>query len=306
MIILQLEGGLGNQMFMYAFARKIQKITNEHIFIDCSELWENKKMSTPRSYALNNFKLNSKVHVISPFFAKIVNFYAGKLKLLYKELVGTEIIDTAEKVFLASRYGLYSFDNYYKYYDNISYKAPIKLINSYFMSEKYFQEAKNEIIQEFKIVKKCSGVNAKMLKRIKQENSVCVHIRLGDYLSPKIRGWIYVCDENYFIRAMRKIAEEVEKPQFFVFAPSQQDINYIKKNFRFEYDVIFVELRNPDFEELRLMKNCKHFIISNSTFSWWAQYLSKNPNKVIVAPNIWDRSGKEIDIYQENWKLIEV
>ena len=67
-------------------------------------------------------------------------------------------------------------------------------------------------------------------------------------------------------------------------------------------------MNNPDYEELRLMYNCKHFVISNSTFSWWAQYLGDSPNKIVVAPSVWTHESHQdaTDIFMNNWKLIEI
>ena len=94
------------------------------------------------------------------------------------------------------------------------------------------------------------------------------------------RALLNICDYNYYLKSMEYISNKVDSPVFYIFSNSSEDINWIKNNYDFSmYNTVYVDLNNPDYEELRLMYNCKHFIISNSTFSWWGQYLCNNPEK---------------------------
>ena len=80
---------------------------------------------------------------------------------------------------------------------------------------------------------------------------------------------------------MDLIANKIENPVFYIFSTGARDIEYIKKNYSFKYLVKYINLDNPDYEELRLMTMCKHFILSNSSFSWWAQYLCEYKEKIV-------------------------
>ena len=111
-----------------------------------------------------------------------------------------------------------------------------------------------------------------------------------------------VCQTDYFIRAIQCIQETVAKPVFFVFS---DDIDWCRETFSDSNFIFCSSETNTDYEELRLMYNCKHFIIPNSTFSWWAQYLGDYEHKIVIAPNRWyngDSQDKKISICR-NGKL---
>ena len=105
--------------------------------------------------------------------------------------------------------------------------------------------------------------------------------------------------------AVKYIKGTVDNPTFFIFSNTHDDIEWIKENYKFDMEPIYVDLSNPDYEEIRLMMSCKHFIISNSTFSWWASLLSKNEGKLIVAPKTWSNKNDNSDIMlREEFVLI--
>ena len=94
---------------------------------------------------------------------------------------------------------------------------------------------------------------------------------------------------------------------FFVFSTGHDDIEWIKENYHFNANIQYVDLDNPDYEELRLMKACKHFIISNSTFSWWAAFLARNKTKIVWVPSVWRKDQPEANnIIPKEWRKIEV
>ncbi len=123
-------------------------------------------------------------------------------------------------------------------------------------------------------------------------NSVCIHVRLGDFLKEPYNTMSRVCGNEYYNEAIRIIKEKVTNPVFYLFTNRPKDFDYIEKNFKFDAEVKLMNFGNADYEDLRLMCSCKHQIMSNSTFSWWAQYLNKNPDKVIVAPCMLNKHNK--------------
>lgn len=108
-------------------------------------------------------------------------------------------------------------------------------------------------------------------------------------------------------RVLFKSNEEIEEKKtelqvFYLFC----DIDQAKKIFDFDFPVIYDSGKMKDYVSLYVMSKCKHFIISNSSFSWWAQYLSKKPEKIVIAPNKWYATDVPCDIYERNWELLNV
>lgn len=197
--------------------------------------------------------------------------------------------------------GKYCTDDCFTFYESVRSGKTHKKVIGYYQSEKYFEKYKDVIKKELKVTKEPSKQNQDMLEKICSCNAVCVHIRRGDYISNSKNKALVVCDEQYYQRGMRCIAEQVCNPVFFVFSDNNDEIEWIRRNYHFESDVQYVTLNNPDYEELRLMYHCKHFVIANSTFSWWGAYLADNEGKIIVAPAIWNKEyTNQIDIYLED------
>lgn len=149
-----------------------------------------------------------------------------------------------------------------------------------------------------------------IINKIREEESVCIHWRRGDYLSEQYKDSLLVCNDEYYDQAIRKISERVEHPILYVFTNSEADAEWIKENHKFDIQVNYINLmiqeQHSDLDDFRIMCACKHFIISNSTFSWWAQYLSENDSKVVVAPSIWNRNEDAQGLYFDDWEVISV
>ena len=139
-------------------------------------------------------------------------------------------------------------------------------------------------------------VNEELYNTICSTNSVCVSIRRGDYeADPQIKKRFSICDKTYYEDAIKEFRDRIADPVFVIFS---DDVEWAKKNLDIEGEVYYESGHDPVWEKLRLMSGCKHFVISNSTFSWWAQWLSQNDNKLVISPDIWYRP----DIV---WPLLE-
>lgn len=298
--IVRIEGGLGNQMFQYAHARKLQALYGGSIVLDIHAF--NKKQI--RQLSLNNFLLNENV--------KMESFKDRFLYIPY--ILISKICDRIYPIKNLARYRKLGRLGLLRQYQIRSYDSAVKPITGLgyvtgnWLSDKFFIEASDTVKKELKVKSTISQTSQSTYDEIRDCEAVCIHIRLGDYLHERWRDKLFICDNNYYNRAISEIKQKVKNPVFFVFSNRHKDFEMIQKDYHFDAPVKYVDLGNPDYEDLRLMYTCKHFIMSNSTYSWWAQNLCDNPNKVVIAPSRfnnypdWDMQ----DIYQSNWTIVEV
>lgn len=303
MIKIILGGGLGNQMFQYAFLyanicqkniREVQAVMHRNVNEDY------------RKFSLMNFKCSINMAVQDETEAGFsYKIYLLKRKIIFNMLKKFGVNDN-KVVQIMSKLNVIFSPTIYGYYPNIRV-GENSIIEGGFQNWRYFDVVKTQLRKEFTPKDELSKEQMDYLIRIQQSNSVCVHIRRGDYLKPFYAASLAVCDDSYYKRAISTIENNVENPVFFVFTNSHEDHVWIRDNYKFNGTVNYVDLNNPDYIELFLMSCCKHFIISNSTFSWWAQYLSDNDNKIVVAPSIWYRNNADSkNIYMDNWTILEV
>ena len=179
-------------------------------------------------------------------------------------------------------------------------------LNGYWQSEKYFKSAENKLRSELCPVNQLSEAGRKMLDEILHCPAVSLHIRRGDYITNPSAAAVHgVCPLDYYYSAVRHIAAHVQNPRFFVFSDDPQ---WAKGNLRIGFPVRFVETNGPNngLEDMWLMKSCRHHIIANSSFSWWAAWLNDSRDKIVIAPRVWflDRKLDDSNLIPEQWHRI--
>jgi hypothetical protein len=274
MIIVELTGGLGNQLFQYAIGKALSVDSNDQLLFDTSSyLWD--KL---RNYELNIFNFNvpiatvedvQKIHNSSPLFTD---------RILYKVL-GRSI---PYYRFPIIKEQSFKFDSDYKKFR----KRNINL-QGYWQSEKYFKHVRSIILEDLKINENVASYAMKMYKNmiLETQSSVSIHIRRGDYVSnPATTAYHGLCDLEYYNLAMQKMESHIETPTYFIFS---DDKEYVKSVFGHIQNTIIVENVMRDYEELILMSMCNHNIIANSSFSWWGAWLNANEAPIVIAPKIW-------------------
>lgn len=286
-IIVKFNGGLGNQMFQWAFAR-MQEITNDmDVYFDMSYF----SKGYARPYQLNIFN-------ISP---KFIEDPITKLKLsiiwIFREFFNRR------KVF-----GLTLFsEKQFNFDPTISKIEPNTYVEGFFQSEKYFKSIEEQLKEDFKFIEPLSSENKAMLNRILAKNSIGIHIRRGDYVEKARYVDKYAaCSLDYYKRGVEHIAKFYPEPNLFVFS---DDIPWARKNLVLPYKTIYVSHNSGKngYEDMRLLSLCTHNIIANSSFSWWAAWLNNNPNKIVIAPKKWFKDDNVIqtDIIPEDWVQID-
>jgi hypothetical protein len=196
----------------------------------------------------------------------------------------------------------FNFNNFIKYtepsfsFNEIPFLNKNIYLDGYFQSEKYFVDYRKEILNLFSFSKETIILIENKYKDVLDKNTCSMHVRRGDYLKyPNIHPSQNVA---YYMKALKKMPED---SLCLVFS---DDINWCKDNFPdIENKFVFID-GNNDYEDLLLMSLCKNNIICNSSFSWWASWLNKNENKIVISPAKWFGSGSSYDtkdLYCENW-----
>lgn len=302
MINLITRGGLGNQMFQYALALQIQKVNEGTIRINGSL---HPHSIDKRKQSLYHFALGKDVKICSKAggYFLIARFLLGVLrvtgvKMLIDLFAGTVRAQPETK------------GNFWPPGCTIPPSMPevrkrreSNHIYAYCQSPAVLEGIEDELREQFSIKDEPGAANREMLSEISACNAVCVHIRRGDYL---LYPQYMVCDEEYYKKAIAQASAELENPVFYIFSNCHEDIEWIKANYHFNANIRYVDLDNPDYEELRLMTACKHFIICNSTFSWWAAALGNaaGANKRVWAPALWFKGAENVDIALKDWPLL--
>lgn len=308
MIHLFTKGGIGNQMFQYAYAMQVQKLCKDKSI--CVNGIMHGVSSDGRVCGLHHFALSESTYIcsVAQSVARIIQFAVAFIRgvgfIPFLKFLGKYIAfhkKQCENVTVKEE-GICFTTNYFVSPD-LEWVRKGNHVYGGFQHTSTIDGIIDDLRRAFTITTPASEENQKVLEEIQAQNAVCLHIRRGDYgLFPQLQ----VCNEAYYSAAVHRAQLELENPVFYVFSTGHDDIEWIKKNYTIKGDVRYVDLDNPDYEELRLMMACRHFIISNSTFSWWAAVLSVSAgdSKRVWAPAEWMR-GVDVSIVPEGWTKLD-
>ncbi len=295
MIITRLCGGLGNQMFQYAAARRLAEKHRTELKLDLSFFsMELDKDTTPRAYALDIFKT---IQTAATPWERFKLYPHSKNR--HKNMVLTRLI----------RFGLIKDRRYAEKHCNfdpaVLHLTGRTMLDGYFQSEKYFKDIEEIIRREFTLKSPLSAKAAAIQKQIKETESVSLHVRRGDYITNKAAGQFHgMCYADYYQRAIAIIKEKIKHPHFYIFS---DDPKWVKENIHIPNPHTYIaDHTDKDYEELILMAHCKHNIIANSSFSWWGAWLNNPPHKIVIAPTRWftDEKIDTSDLIPKSWTRI--
>ena len=269
-IIMRLQGGLGNQLYQYALGRSLSLRNGLPMFMET----RNTSLDKYRNYELSAFNIKEQ-HVNSLDKWCIRRTDSNSTGELFRTLCPLawkyKIVKDKEAGFDPSVFNL---------------KSGTLVLEGFWQSFKYFEQYQDVIKNELTFKKEPTLQNASMIDEIEDVNSIAVHIRRGDYVTNPNNASFGTCPLEYYQKANDCIGQHVKKPHFYIFT---DDPEWAKGNLTFSgpTKVVDYNLGKADYEDFRLMTHCKHFIIANSSFSWWGAWLARYPNKTVIAPMNW-------------------
>src|SRR5437773_3713342 len=288
MIAVRIIGGLGNQMFQYAAARRLSVVHRVPLELDLSGF---------RTYHLHRgFRLG---HFFLP--GEVCFRNRGYLAALLSERA-TSLVRNGLAVLGLVRRRIVR-EQHFHFDQEILALGDDVYLDGYWQSPKYFSEVDHVIRGEFKVRDPLVGKNLEFAKRIEDCPAVSLHVRRGDYVTNSHTNLYHgTCGPEYYTAAEATLRSRLGNVHLFVFS---NDPDWAEANLRFESPATIVRHNGPevDYEDLRLMTFCRHHIIANSTFSWWGAWLCSNPSKIVIAPRNWFREANHssADLIPENW-----
>lgn len=321
-VYIMMSGRCGNQLFQYACGRAMQlRNGGGKLYLDYTwfDLEDKEMIAQGYKNVLEEFQVADYILVDRRHFDKSV-FQFGQLGICrflsraYNSLtcrnrgLATFIIYCLERVIaipLQILFGVYfieSVNSHWLHLPPMPWHRTI-VLRGFFESEKYFRPYIDIIREEMQPKEIRNKEMYGLLDKMKGKTVTCISVRRGDFLSDKFKKQYYVCDENYIARAVKTIKQRCPDTALLV---CSDDIEWCKENLRYGDIQMFFEPNGLTLtEKFYFMSSCNHFILSNSTFSWWGQELSKSLHKIVIAPQKWrNEFFSPKDIYGKEWILI--
>jgi hypothetical protein len=286
MIIVNLKGGVGNQMFQYALGKKLALQNKDVLKLEVEGLERaNAVGDIYRPFSLEAFNISAEVATPTevrslkyPYgiISKGLRFFNARILKVTNTLFNPKVLTWKGNLFL----------------------------DGYWQSPSYSADIQDTLREEFTLKTPLSAAVTQYKQQIESRESVSMHIRRADYVTnPRVLQEFGICEASYYAAAIANIQQRSTNPTFFVFS---DDIEWVKDNLPVPESTVYVE--NPelkDVEELALMSMCDHNIIANSTFSWWGAHLNANEQKIVVAPTPWfERQPYDKNLIPSSWTLL--
>lgn len=274
MVITNLIGGLGNQMFQYAAGRALSLERGVPLRLDVS--------------GFANYELHQGFEL-----QRLFNCSADiASETDVRGILGWQFLPVIRQV--VSRPGMGALrrktlvmEPHFQYWSGIKNVPSDCYLAGYWQSHKYFTEVAAQIREDFSFRLPLEHKNAELAKQIGKTNAVSLHVRRGDYVHNTKNSGVYEqCSLDYYKASIRHVADRVIEPHFFVFS---DDITWVKKNIKIDFLHHYVEHNKgaESYNDMRLMSLCAHHIIANSSFSWWGAWLNPRTNKIVITPKKW-------------------
>ncbi|OCW95473.1 alpha-1,2-fucosyltransferase [Macellibacteroides sp. HH-ZS] len=292
MKIVNVIGGLGNQMFQCAFAIALRETNHDEVKLDTSHF---------NGYGLHNgFEIKTifdyPLEIACKEELKKLTYYIPNYKL---SRIARRILPKRKTEYLEPYQLSYLYDH-----NALSIKGDC-YFEGYWMCADFFTFCKDKIIEAFKFKPFSTDINKEYAKLLASENSITIHIRRGDYLTAK--NFVNICTLDYYRKAITKAKTKIANPEFFIFSNDQEwCIENLKEEFR-NATVHFVANNKgkESYRDMQLMSLARCNILANSSFSWWGAFLNNRKNQIVYVPHRWVNNLDDRDAYADNWIKIE-
>ncbi len=290
-LLVRLRGGLGNQLFQYAAGRALALRNHVPLVLDTTSGFCGDPYG--RSYELGAF------NVLGEGVEEVSHARLGIRANLFRRFVG-------RRELWRMRRG--------QYFDPAIYNLRIKrsvALDAYCQSPRYFCEIEEPLRKELEHRATPPGLNDMAVEEIKRANSVCLHIRrlfaneADGSIRQSVGDFHGTCDIAYYRRAIHELNAVHGRLEIFVFSDdtlwAHQNAETLASG---DCSVKVIDDEDP-LRSFYLMRLCKHFIIANSTFSWWAAWLGRDPAKMVCVPDVWNRKERRFpsDLFPPGWRV---
>lgn len=310
MIYAELTGGLGNQMFLYAFARALSLRSGEPVTLLDRKEWRD-GAPAHTVCALGALRGSDAVRVVDDAgFAKQhlpLQNLAKVLMIKREQRGGMQTRDWQDferrMAPLLNRLGVHFVTEGYLPVRRYHWPQDF-LAWGYFQARAYFADCEPTLRAELRFAGELSPAGAQWAAQIAVSRCpVCLHWRCGDYKNPE-NAALQVCTPAYYAAACAAVRRALPEAELFVFS---DDLPWVRQTLDTAgLPARFVSGAASAAEDMALMQRCRHFVLSNSTFSWWAQYLGDAPDKRVWAPDRWYANGKRSALLEEEFIKIFV
>ena len=289
MIVVNVIGGLGNQMFQYAAGQALAQTKGQPLLLDICSFAD---------YRLHNGFELARVF-IGPFVL------AQKQDI--RRMLGWRAWSFARRVLMRrhmawARGKSFVLEPHFHYWEGLFAVPEDCHLAGYWQSESYFKHIETTIRQAFVFKHPLTGKNAEVAAQIAKGNAVSLHIRRGDYAKdPKTHVTHGLLPLSYYQMAVMRVTQAIGNPRFFVFS---DDIDWARKNLRLDSLCEFIDHNQgiDSYRDMQLMSLCDHHIIANSSFSWWGAWLNTRAEKIVIAPKKWFANRLDTqDLYPQGW-----
>ena len=284
-VVVGLSGGLGNQMFQYAAGRALAARLETYLVLDLTWFGIQKE----RPFGLSPFQITAERRTLFPWLPAQGQALASRFyRCWMPRIMGLPVWR----------------EPHFHFSPNFAALSGPVFLEGYWQSARYFQAIRRELLEEFTPREPLPPACKAILERIRACDAICVHVRRGDYLSNPVAAQLHgTCPVSYYNLGIRELRQGLSQPHCFVFS---DDPVWVRASLAFDCPMTVVDVNSSAnaYLDLALMTACRHFLIANSSLSWWGAWLGTQPGKKVIAPARWflttDKDTR--DLMPDSWQ----